>query len=169
MSTPGFYGELAEWWPLISPLEDYEEEAAWFAELLASASIPVHEVLELGSGGGHNAAYLKHCFALTLVDLSDEMLAVSRRLNPECTHVQGDMRTLRLAQGFDAVFVHDAVDYMTSEAELASAMDTARRHCRPGGLAVFAPDHVTETFVADTEQGGIDGEDGRGIRYLAWT
>ena len=38
-----FYGDLAEWWPLISPPEDYDEEAAFAATLLDSASIPVRE------------------------------------------------------------------------------------------------------------------------------
>lgn len=111
--TPGphrFYGDLAVWWPLMSPPAEYAEEAAFAATVLRSAAIPVREVLELGSGGGHNAAHLKASFAMTLVDLSDEMLDVSRRLNPECDHHRGDMRTVRLGCGFDAVFVHDAVD-----------------------------------------------------------
>src|SRR3954452_721282 len=113
-----FYGELAVWWPLISPLEDYAEEAAEAASVLQTASIPVREVLELGSGGGHNAAHLKRHFAMTLTELSEDMLAVSRRLNPECHHQQGDMPPLRLGRHFDAVFIHDAIDYMTTEAEL---------------------------------------------------
>jgi hypothetical protein len=61
--------DLAEWGPLISPPEDYAEEAAFCATVLASADIPVGEVLELGSGGGHNAFHLKGQFAMTLVDL----------------------------------------------------------------------------------------------------
>ena len=89
-----FYGDLAEWWPLISPPEEYLEEAAFAASVLRRAELPVREVLELGSGGGHNAVHLKQSFAMTLVDLSDEMLEVSRRLNPECDHYQGDMRTI---------------------------------------------------------------------------
>ncbi len=104
-SAHRFYGELAAWWPLISPPEDYEEEAAFAAALLASASIPVHEVLELGSGGGNNACHLKASFTMTLVDLSVEMLDVSRRLNPDCEHRHGDMRSVRLGRSFDAVFV----------------------------------------------------------------
>jgi hypothetical protein len=40
---------------------------------------------------------------MTLVDLSEEMLVVSRQLNPECQHHQGDMRTVRLGRTFDAV------------------------------------------------------------------
>ena len=93
-----FYGDLARWWPLISPPEDYEEEATFAARVLGSASIPVREVLELGSGGGHNAVHLKSSFEMTLVDLSNEMLEMSRQLNPECEHQQGDMRTVRLGR-----------------------------------------------------------------------
>jgi hypothetical protein len=96
------------------------------------------------------------------------MLAVSRRLNPGCEHVQADMRTARLGRDFDAVFVHDAVDYMTTEADLRLVIGTAFAHCRPGGIAVFVPDHITENFEAGTGYGGIDGADGRAARYLDW-
>lgn len=163
-----FYGELAVWWPLISPPDEYAEEAAFAASVLGSASVPVREVLELGSGGGHNAVHLKSRFAMTLVDLSADMLDVSRRLNPECGHHQGDMRTVRLGRTFDAVFVHDAVDYMITEADLRLAMSTAFEHCRPGGIAVFVPDHTPATFAPGTDHGGIDGPDGRGVRFLDW-
>lgn len=163
-----FYGELADWWPLISPPQEYAEEAAFAARLLNSARLPVRDVLELGSGGGHNAVHLKAHFAMTLVDLSEDMLAVSRRLNPECEHRQGDMRTVRLGREFDAVFVHDAVDYMTSEADLRKAVETAFAHCRPGGVAVFVPDDTAETYAPGTDHGGTDGAGGRGVRYLEW-
>jgi hypothetical protein len=46
---------------------------------------------------------------MTLVEPSVGMLAVSRALNPDLEHVQGDMRTVRLGRHFDAVFVHDAI------------------------------------------------------------
>ena len=163
-----FYGDLARWWPLISPPEEYAEEAAFAASLLADAAVPVREVLELGSGGGHNALHLKDQFAMTLVDLSDEMLDMSRTLNPDCEHHQGDMRTVRLGREFDAVFVHDAVHYMTVESDLRQAMETAFIHCRPGGVAVFAPDNTRENFAEGTDHGGNDVPDGRGIRYLEW-
>lgn len=163
------YDELAEWWPLFSAPEDYAEEAAFFARELAEECKPAaHTVLELGSGGGNNAFYLKSKFEMTLVDLSPQMLAVSRALNPECDHREGDMRTVNLGRTFDAVFVHDAIAYMTSAADLSAAIRTAFRHCRAGGLALFVPDCVRETFVAETKHGGHDG-DGRSLRYLMWT
>ena len=160
-----FYGELAAWWPLVSPPQEYDEEAAFAATLLGDA----REVLELGSGGGNNASHLKARFAMTLVDLSGEMLDVSRRLNPDCAHFLGDMRTIRLGRTFDAVFVHDAVDYMTTEADLRRAMETAFVHCRAGGVAVFMPDETRESFEPSSDHGGTDGPDGRGVRYLEWS
>jgi ubiquinone/menaquinone biosynthesis C-methylase UbiE len=130
-----FYGDLAPWWPLISAPEEYAEEAAFAATLLR----PARTVLELGSGGGNNAFHLKAEFDLTLVDLSADMLAVSQTLNPECEHVQGDMRSIRLGRTFDAVFVHDAIEYMTTEEDLRQAVQTVYAHCRPGGVARTLP------------------------------
>jgi trans-aconitate methyltransferase len=163
------YDELAPWWPLLSPPEEYEEEAAFYAELLlAAGDTPARTLLELGSGGGNNASFLKQRFDPTLVDVSPAMLDISRRLNPECQHLEGDMRTVRLDREFDRVFIHDAITYMRTAADLRRAIETAYVHCRPGGAALFAPDHLTETFHPGTDHGGADGA-GRALRYLEWT
>ncbi len=164
------YDELAGWWHLISPPAEYAGEAASFAQVITDAcKTPPRTVLELGSGGGNNAFHLKSKFEMTLVDLSPQMLAVSRALNPDCEHREGDMRTVSLGRTFDAVFVHDAIMYMTNEADLIAVMRNAYRHCRAGGVALFVPDCVRETFVGETSHQGHDGEDGRSVRYLEWT
>jgi SAM-dependent methyltransferase len=166
---PKLYAELASWWHLLSAPAGYAEEAAFCCRVLTEAcDEPPQTVLELGSGGGNNASFLKAHFHMTLVDRSAGMLAASRGLNPECDHVQGDMRTVRLGRLFDAVFVHDSIMYMTSERDLRSAMQTACVHCRPGGAALFVPDHTYESFRPSTRHGGNDGEK-RSMRYLEWT
>ena len=158
-----------EWWPVLSAPADYEEEADFYAaRLVAACDRPPQHVLELGSGGGNNASHLKKHFRMTLVDPSAGMLAVSRALNPDLEHVQGDMRTVRLGREFDAVFVHDAVVYMTNEADVRRAIETARVHCRVGGAVLIAPDHVRETFRESTDHGGHDGPE-KALRYLEWT
>ena len=164
------YGDLAEWWPLISPPDEYVAEGTHLAALFGSARPAVRDVLDLGSGGGHVACHLKQGLSLTLVDLSEQMLSVSRQLNPECAHIRGDMRTLRLGRQFDAVLVHDAVDYMTSEPELRQVIETAFAHCRPGGLAVFVPDHIADTFRAGSGGGGGRDATGRqaSFRERTW-
>ena len=166
---PKLYRELASWWPLLSTPGDYAQEASFFLTLFLEASdSPPQSLLELGSGGGNNASHLKAHFKMTLVDQSAHMLAVSRQLNPECEHIAGDMRTARLGRLFDAVFIHDAIDYMTTEEDLRQAIETAYIHCQNGGVALFVPDHVRESFVSTTEKGGHDSED-RALRYLEWS
>src|SRR5688572_18619794 len=108
------YGELASWFHLLTSPDEYAVEAEFYGRVLTEAAeIPVKTVLELGSGGGNNASHLKEAFDLTLTDISEEMLALSERINPSCEHIRGDMTTLRLEREFDAVFAHDALDYMT--------------------------------------------------------
>lgn len=168
-SSPTLYTEWAEWWPLLSAPGEYAEEAGVYSRcLLEAAAPPARTLLELGSGGGNNASHMKQRFELTLVDLSPAMLAVSRRLNPECEHIEGDMRSVRLGRLFDCVFIQDAIGYMTSYEDLCRAIGTAAAHCRPGGAALFAPDFVRETFQPGTAHGGHDGPD-RSLRYLEWT
>jgi SAM-dependent methyltransferase len=164
------YNELANWWPVFSPPADYVEEVRFFQHVFLSAGLPTAPTfLELGSGGGNNASLLKPLFAhMTLTDISPGMLAVSRTLNPECEHIEGDMRSLRLDRVFDVVFIHDAIDYMITPEDLKQAIQTALIHCRPGGLALFVPDHVRETFQPLTDHGGEDG-DGRAMRWLEWS
>jgi SAM-dependent methyltransferase len=169
---PGFrmYDDLASWWPLLSPPEEYAEEAAdLLPSLLAAPDAPPATLLELGSGGGSLASQLKGHLRLTLTDPAPKMLAVSRAINPECEHIEGDMRTLDLGRTFDVVLIHDAVMYMTTPADLRAALATAARHCRPGGGIAVLPDCVTETFDSDTNCGGSDAPDGRGLRYLEWS
>jgi SAM-dependent methyltransferase len=164
------YHDIADWWPAISPPSEYAEEAELYVEMIqAAARRQVREVLELGSGGGNNASHMKRAFALTLVEPADGMREISRQLNPECTHLPGDMRHVRLDRTFDAVFVHDAVMYMTTEDDLRAALQTVAVHLAPGGVALVAPDATWETFSEATDHGGGEDESGRQARYLEWT
>ena len=175
MSQPLLYKELAEWFHLLTRPEDYVEEAEIFTRAIREAFPDARTVLELGSGGGNNASHMKKNFELTLSDLSPEMLAISQRVNPELPHVQGDMCDLRLGRTFDAVFIHDAVMYLTSEDDLRRAFETAYVHTRPGGVVLINPDFTRETYRDSVEINGHDGEEitppqpGRSLRALEWT
>jgi SAM-dependent methyltransferase len=165
---PLMYTEIANWFHLLTAPEDYAEEAGIYLETIRRFASQAKTMLELGSGGGNNASHLKQHFDLTLVELSPEMIRLSQRLNPELEHLQGDMRTVRLERRFDAVFIHDAIMYMTSLADLRGAIHTAAWHCKPGGVVLLAPDCIRETFKPETDHGGHDGPE-RSMRYLEWT
>jgi SAM-dependent methyltransferase len=161
--APKLYSELADWYHLLTRPEDYAEEAEF-----ARTHLRGRTVLELGAGGGNNASHLKSHFDMTLTDLSEAMLANSRRINSECEHIAGDMRTLRLGRQFDAVFIHDAIMYMLTEADLKAALQTAYEHSRPEGVVLIMPDYVKETFRPGVHHGGHDGPL-RSLRHFEWT
>ncbi len=162
------YTKYAEWWPLLSAPEEYAEDAIDYHRIMQTyhPGSP-SSLLELGSGGGNNASYLKEHYQMTLCDKSNHMLEVSRKLNPACEHIQGDMRSIRLERQFDIVFIHDAIGYMATEQDLKAALETAFVHCKPGGIALFTPDYTAETFRPATHHGGHDGKEAS-MRFLQW-
>lgn len=151
-AEPRLYADLAHYWPLLSPPEDYEAEAALVRDALehylpAPPDDRRPKLLELGAGGGHTLVYLLDAYDTTAADLSDAMLANCRALAPSIKTVIGDMRTLRLGCTVDAVLAHDAIDYMTTIDDLRAAMHTAAAHLAPGGLFIVAPTYVAESFA----------------------
>jgi len=161
------YHKYASWWHVLSSPEEYKEEATLYWDLIKQYKPNVRTALELGSGGGNNAFYLKKHVEMTLVDKSAEMLAASQQINPACTHHVGDMRTVTLHQQFDLVFIHDAIGYMITEQDLAQVFQTAYQHLAPQGMLLLAPDDFKETFVPSTYHGGNDAAQGS-VRYLEW-
>ena len=168
-----FYEDLAAWWPLISPVDEYASEGEEIARVLHARAPNAKDALELGCGGGHLAYHVRAGLPgiarnYTLSDVSPAMLAVAEQVNPGCAQVVGDLRTLRLEQRFDLVLIHDAIDYMVTEADLRAAIETTLHHLRPGGLAMFMPDNVAESFEPGSDVSGVDAADGRGARLFEW-
>ncbi|MEM9345101.1 MAG: class I SAM-dependent methyltransferase [Planctomycetota bacterium] len=149
---PRLYTDLARLWPVLSPPEDYADEAATLSELIDDTlgEPPADQrwsVLELGAGGGHSIVHLKDKYDCTAADLSEQMLSQCKALNPDVPTFVGDMRSIRLDQTFDVVLICDAIDYMLTEDDAAAALTTAAAHLRHGGLVLMAPTYTRETFV----------------------
>ena len=141
------YADLAWTWPIISPPEDYIEEAEELHRILqAHAHIQVNTLLDLGCGGGHNDMTLKRHVEVTGVDLSERMLALARRLNPEVRYRVGDMRTMRLGETFDAVLIADSIDYMLTVDDLRAGFTTAFVHLNSGGVFCTYAEETREHF-----------------------
>ncbi len=154
--TLRLYHDLAHLWPIISPPGEYAVEAAEWRDLIWTsfgwtgnqpAWDPRARMLDLGCGGGHLLSHFTRHFATEAVDISPQMLEISQGLNPNTIHHLGDMRTIRLGRTFDVVTIHDAVNYMVTEADLRAAIETAHAHLDPGGLVLLAPDCLLDTFA----------------------
>jgi len=146
--APRLYSDLAWLWPLWEGVEAYRAETEFYIQLVDKYSrIQAETILDMGCGGGKTGFHLKRRFQLTGVDISEAMLGNARRLNPDCEYLLGDMRTLRLGRLFDAVFINDAIPYMTTREDLLAVFRRAWEHLRPGGVMITGPDYTKETFV----------------------
>lgn len=167
---PRLYGDLAWLWPLLSPPEHYEEEADTLLEayrqLATVTQGPRPRLLELGAGGGHLLAHLTAHFDCTATDLSAAMLDNCARLVPAARRVLGDMRTLRLDERFDVVLIHDAIDYMTSAADVRAALATAAAHLVPGGALFVAPTYTRDNLVDG--EADHDADPSANLTYLSY-
>jgi SAM-dependent methyltransferase len=137
------YNDLSWTWPIISPPADYIEEGEKYKNLFNKYSkIPVSTLLNLGCGGGHVDWVMKKYFSITGIDISISMLKLAKKLNPDVLYKKGDMRSVRLRTLFDAVLIHDSVNYMLTERDLSCVFKTAYEHLKPGGmLLTFAEEY----------------------------
>jgi len=140
------YSDLAWTEPIIAPPEEYTEDTELFSKVIKEHSkIDVKTLLHLGCGAGGNDYTLKKHFDVTGVDISEGMLEVARKLNPEVTYLYGDMRTIRLNRYFDAVAIPDSIGHMTTVEDLRNAIITADKHLKPGGALLIVA-NIREEF-----------------------
>ena len=140
---------MAYLWPIISPPEEYGSEAIYFRDVILEELGPGrHRLLELGVGGGHNLSHLTVDFDCTAVDLSPDMLALSERLNPGVPHREGDMRSIRLEEIFDAVLIHDASSYILFEEDLKDTFVKDYVYPMIRGHAIYEGVYLLGTSIA---------------------
>lgn len=141
------YGDLAWLWPIVSPPEDYAEESEFISRVIKDHSkVGVKTLLHLGCGGGRNDYTFKKHFKVTGSDISEDMLALARKLNPEVIYHSGDMRTMRLEECFDAVIIPDSINYIKTIEDLHSTLTSAYEHLKPGGVFLTVVEQYTEQF-----------------------
>jgi SAM-dependent methyltransferase len=142
------YTDLAYLWPLWGNADtEYADYCRHVTGLIRQFSpLSATTLLDIGCGGGKNVLNLKREFEVTGLDLSPAMLDLAKELNPDCTFVQGNMRTCRLGRTFDAVLMDDAISHMNCRTDFVAAFRTAYAHLNPGGVLIATPDVTTETF-----------------------
>ena len=165
--THRLYTSLAYLWPHLAERDSHAIEAVHLQELFDEArGQHTASILELGCGGANIAAHFDATREVILTDLSADMLQVARQNNPGRQCIIGDMRSLTLDRTVDAVLLHDSVMYLTTEADLTAAIQTAATLLKPGGVLLIVPDAVKEHFVERSAGGGTLGEGG--VQLLEW-
>lgn len=131
------YRELAWTEPILAPPTYYAAETECYVGLIRQRVGTGGDLLHLACGAGGNDFTFKKYFDVTGVDICEQMLQLARRLNPEVSYRQGDMRRFDLGRRFDAVVIPDSIDYMTTLPELGMTITAACRHLRPGGVLLI--------------------------------
>jgi len=141
------YSDLAWTWPIISPVGNYIEETELFSKLIKEHSkIEVKTLLHLGCGGGHNDYTFKKHFKVTSVDISEDMLTLAKKLNPEVNYQYGDMRTIQLGEKYDGVAILDSINYIKTVEDLQRTFITAYEHLKPGGVFLTFVEQIAGQF-----------------------
>ena len=140
------YSDLAWTEQIIAPPDEYTEETELLVNAIKEHSVnEVKTLLHLGCGAGGNDYIFKRNHNVTGVDISEKMLEIARDLNPEAVYHHGDMRSIELDYFFDAVVGPESIDYMRTENDLYSAMMTAQKHLKPGGVFLVVA-NIVERF-----------------------
>ena len=133
------FGAYSEYYDLLYADKDYAGEAAYVKGFLDKhGDGNVKRILDLGCGTArHDAALAALGYEVTGVDRSPEMLAMAReRFTGKL--VEGDVRTVRIGEKFDAVTaLFHVMSYQTTDEDVLATMRTAREHLTAGGLFIF--------------------------------
>ena len=135
------FNDYARYYDLLYQDKDYTGEAEYIHNLIMKNAPHAASILNLGCGSGrHDRLLQKKGYAITGVDISEEMLK-SARLNAEgsgLSYHHGDIRTVRVDNRFDAVIsLFHVMSYLTLNEDLAAAIETARHHLKPDGVFIF--------------------------------
>lgn len=138
------FKEYARYYDTLYQDKDYSAECDFLEQIFQGyASGPVRRILDLGCGtGGHAIPLARRGFAVTGIDFSEQMLLTARtkadRAEVALELAAGDVRHVELGQTFEvAISMFAVMSYQTTNADLAAAIQTARRHLLPGGLFIF--------------------------------
>lgn len=142
------FGPYSRCYNLLYRDKDYAGEAEYVHDLIRKHCPEARTVLDLGCGTGrHDLLLAGKGYAVTGVDRSSEMLNVARgqaeangrsHTSTRLAFRQGDIRSVRLNQTFDAVIsLFHVISYQTGNDDLRAAFATVQAHLTPGGVFIF--------------------------------
>lgn len=141
------YNELAWTEHIIAPPEMYEEDAMILLGALAEKrqSVRRQSLLHLGCGAGGHDFFFKRYYTVMGVDISEGMLEIARKTNPEVVYIKGDMRNVIPGKKFDVVVIPDSIMYMTTTEDLEAVVRNASAHLKKDGLFLVVA-HMKDDF-----------------------
>ncbi len=131
-----------------SPKDAAKEVELYIKTIKENSGAKAKTLLHLGCGSGiYDYTFKKH-FKVTGVDISEKMLEIAIKRNPEVDYHHGDMRKVELGEKFDAVILPESIGYMTTTDDLKKAIKCANKHLKPGGVLLTCA-NIKDTFKSN--------------------
>lgn len=149
-----FYTKLAKYYDQMYGHIDYEDNSKKLHEFIQQyKKSDANRLLDVACGTGTHIMHLMDKYETMGFDLSDEMLKVARKKCPNIDFVQGNMVDLDLGRKFDVITcLFGSIGYLTTEEELARAINAFSAHSNEGGVVIIEPMFTKET-VRDRSMG----------------
>jgi SAM-dependent methyltransferase len=116
---------------------NYEEEYIFYSNLLAKYNC--HSLLEMGCGTGHLASrFVKNNFVYAGLDLSNDMLDIARKNNPNALFINAAMQNFNLQTKVDACIITGrTISYLLTNKDLADTFNSINKNLNPQGIVCF--------------------------------
>jgi len=141
------FGAYAAYYDILYQDKNYPAEIAFVVSHLRRYAPVASSILEIGCGTGvHGLGLAESGYRVEGIDLSSEMLSVAQRrraaagpgIAARISFEQGDIRNLARAKTYDAATsLFHVMSYQVEDGDLVRAIETVRRHLRPGSPFVF--------------------------------
>jgi len=131
--TAGYYDAIYD-------LKLYEYEARCIHNLAYKYRAPGSRLLDVACGTGRHIEYLKRHFQTEGLDVSQDMLELARRRNPEVNFCRQDMTAFHLGRDFDVITcLFGSIGYVKTLDNLARAVHCMAAHLSAGGIVLIEP------------------------------
>jgi len=116
---------------------DYDEEYAFYNKLIQENE--ASSVLEIGSGTGNLAKrFAENNQNYQGLDYSDDMIAIAKERNKNCSFTQGDMRDFKLNTLFDAILITGrSTSYLITNDDVNRTFDSIYKNLNDNGVIIF--------------------------------
>ena len=144
------FGDYARYYNLLYKNKDYASESRFVLDRLQDNGCTPRTLLDLGCGTGKHALEMAwHGMTVKGVDMSDTMLSMGKNEIQRITQNtqtaiilpelhQGDVRSIRLNQTFDAATsLFHVMSYQNTEEDALAELETAKQHLKRGGIFLF--------------------------------
>ena len=106
-----------------------------------------NKLLDIACGTGAQAAYLQKHFAVTGIDLSEDMLGIAREKVRNATFVNADMCNFSLNDQYDVIVnLYGSIGQVDSLQQMQRSIECTYNHLKQGGIFILTPWSTKESF-----------------------